>query len=423
MEARFQEDFQDVRVHTGARAAESAKKISARAYTKGEDLVFNDGEFAPGTAHGDRVLAHELAHVVEHRHTPSTQTIQRWPMVPPQSDPERILGERLLKDFPNGVTIAFYDSALDEAKRRAQDWATDQNSIGIKGSKVQADKVVFGTPIPDTTEIKTTLPALVAVLAAAVAKASAPGTPQATTAKIAKVRLLAIFSHGTADWCGIGGGLTNTNAAATIKGIAPSVNPDLKVLLYSCSGARAPSEPYDEWFRGTLEGGGVGSVASKVRDALVAEGIAQGEVWGHTTVGHISENFALRYFTASSGKEGAGLAYAGSYVWAPAARLGFLTEIQQLVESQGYVIDVKNSKRFLAQAALATNQLMYACYANANKTEKYNGKNLAIAAPMNPAEVAAVIQKVWTTSYWTAAKKQALAEKVIKDANLKKPKQ
>jgi uncharacterized protein DUF4157 len=422
MEDKFQEDFNNVRIHTDAKANESARILNAHAYTKGEHLVFNKGEFAPGTAHGERVLTHELAHVVEQRRKRSAATVRRYPLPPAAPDPEKELGEKLVGQFPTGVAVAFYDHNLDEAERRAQDWATDQNAIGIKGTKVQADKIVFGKPIPDTSEIKTTLPALAAVLAAAVAKASSPGNAPATKTNSAKIKLLAIFSHGTSNWCGIGGGLTGSNAAATIKSITPVVSSDLKVLLYSCSGAQGPTEPYDEWFKGTLEGGGVGSVASKIRDAMVAEGIAQGEVWGHTTVGHISENFALRYFTASSGKEGQGLAYAGSYVWGTSTRLGFLAELQKLAESKGYLIDDKNSKRFLAEAANATNKLMYSCYATANKTETYNGKNLAIAAPMNPTEVAAVIQKLWSSKYWTTEKKDEIAEKVIKAAGLKKPK-
>lgn len=63
MESRFGEDFGDVRVHTDARAAESAAAIDARAYTAGSDIVFAEGEYAPGTSDGDRVIAHELAHV------------------------------------------------------------------------------------------------------------------------------------------------------------------------------------------------------------------------------------------------------------------------------------------------------------------------------------------------------------------------
>jgi hypothetical protein len=62
MEPRFQRDFSQVRVHTDARAAESARAVSAHAYTVGRDVVFATGKFSPQTSGGRRLLAHELAH-------------------------------------------------------------------------------------------------------------------------------------------------------------------------------------------------------------------------------------------------------------------------------------------------------------------------------------------------------------------------
>lgn len=64
-EPRFGYDFSGVRVHTGNDAAESAQAVNARAYTVGRDVVFNAGEYRPGTGEGRRLLAHELAHVVQ----------------------------------------------------------------------------------------------------------------------------------------------------------------------------------------------------------------------------------------------------------------------------------------------------------------------------------------------------------------------
>jgi len=65
MEPRFGHDFGQVRVHTGEQAAESARAVSALAYTVGSDLVFGAGQYAPGTSEGQRLIAHELAHVVQ----------------------------------------------------------------------------------------------------------------------------------------------------------------------------------------------------------------------------------------------------------------------------------------------------------------------------------------------------------------------
>lgn len=67
LEPRFGHDFSRVRVHTDARAAESARSVGAVAYTVGGDIAFDSGRYAPGTPSGDRLLAHELAHVVQQR--------------------------------------------------------------------------------------------------------------------------------------------------------------------------------------------------------------------------------------------------------------------------------------------------------------------------------------------------------------------
>ncbi len=66
-EPRFGHDFSAVRIHTDARAAESARAVDALAYTVGRDVVFGAGQYAPGTGEGRRLLAHELTHVVQQR--------------------------------------------------------------------------------------------------------------------------------------------------------------------------------------------------------------------------------------------------------------------------------------------------------------------------------------------------------------------
>lgn len=67
MEPRFGHDFSQVRVHTDAKAAASARAVNAAAYTVGRDVVFGDGQFAPHSAPGQRMLAHELAHTLQQR--------------------------------------------------------------------------------------------------------------------------------------------------------------------------------------------------------------------------------------------------------------------------------------------------------------------------------------------------------------------
>jgi hypothetical protein len=91
-EPRFRHDFSGVRIHTGVKAAELAQTVNARAFTVGHDLVFGTGQYAPWTAEGRRLLAHELTHVIQQTHNSvkcwsaspgisavPSRTIQRYP--------------------------------------------------------------------------------------------------------------------------------------------------------------------------------------------------------------------------------------------------------------------------------------------------------------------------------------------------------
>ena len=74
MEPRFGHNFSQVRVHAGAAADQSAQDVNAHAYTVGNHIVFGAGRFAPATHEGHRLIAHELAHVLQQRITPVSQT-------------------------------------------------------------------------------------------------------------------------------------------------------------------------------------------------------------------------------------------------------------------------------------------------------------------------------------------------------------
>lgn len=72
MEQRFNQDFGDVRMHVDERGNESARAVNALAYTVGRDVVFGHGQYAPHTADGKKLLAHELTHVVQQRGVPES---------------------------------------------------------------------------------------------------------------------------------------------------------------------------------------------------------------------------------------------------------------------------------------------------------------------------------------------------------------
>ena len=64
MQTRFGHDFSKVRIHADRRAAEATQSVDALAFTVGRDVVFGSERYQPNTRAGQRLLAHELAHVV-----------------------------------------------------------------------------------------------------------------------------------------------------------------------------------------------------------------------------------------------------------------------------------------------------------------------------------------------------------------------
>ncbi len=84
-EPRFNYSFNNVKIHTGNNAAKSAENLNAEAYSYNDHIVFNEGNYKPGTKEGNKLLAHELSHVAQSSSKPSV--IQRKMKVPSHDKP------------------------------------------------------------------------------------------------------------------------------------------------------------------------------------------------------------------------------------------------------------------------------------------------------------------------------------------------
>jgi hypothetical protein len=144
MEPRFGQDFSGVRVHAGSQAADSARQIHARAYTVGRDVVFGSNQFSPSTAEGKKLLAHELAHVVQTLDFASPQHIAAGHVLP------------VLRQVESGS-----ESDLEAHRRRALssfDWLASYPPIVIDDDApllirwAAKQEIAFGAP--DTTDEK-----------------------------------------------------------------------------------------------------------------------------------------------------------------------------------------------------------------------------------------------------------------------------
>jgi hypothetical protein len=106
MELRFGHDFSQVRVHTDAKAAASARAVHALAYAVGRDVVFGAGQYVPGTSEGRRLLAHELTHVVQGHG--AVASLDKLEIGPSDTDEERaaeVRGDAAERSGPGTISI------------------------------------------------------------------------------------------------------------------------------------------------------------------------------------------------------------------------------------------------------------------------------------------------------------------------------
>ncbi len=104
MEQRFGHDFSRVRIHADQAAQRSAQALAAKAYTVGEQLVFGAGLYAPSTGAGRRLLAHELAHVVQQQGTAA-----------------------IVQRDDNAAARKKQEAERARARKRLEDWAQTKN--------------------------------------------------------------------------------------------------------------------------------------------------------------------------------------------------------------------------------------------------------------------------------------------------------
>ena len=115
-------DFSQVRVHTDGEAAESAHAVGALAYTVGRSIVFAAGRYAPGSADGRRLLAHELTHVAQQSAGEATPGLQRYTAF---TAAEQAAKKSLGWEHPASATLRVSDDGQMVAEDRG--WGANQS--------------------------------------------------------------------------------------------------------------------------------------------------------------------------------------------------------------------------------------------------------------------------------------------------------
>ena len=77
MESAFTTDFSQVKIHTDSDAVQMNRDLNAKAFTNGTDIYFDQGQYQAGSKEGNRLLAHELTHVIQQSNNSSVGKVQR----------------------------------------------------------------------------------------------------------------------------------------------------------------------------------------------------------------------------------------------------------------------------------------------------------------------------------------------------------
>jgi hypothetical protein len=117
MEHALGASFGDVRVHRDGEAAQTASLLSASAYTVGRHIVFAQGQYAPATITGLRLLAHELTHVVQ-QHGQAESGIENL-VVGPEDDALERAARDVAASIGAGQPVAAGGGSVDAASAQA----------------------------------------------------------------------------------------------------------------------------------------------------------------------------------------------------------------------------------------------------------------------------------------------------------------
>lgn len=122
MESRFGHDFGSVRIHTDAKAVESAQAVDSLAYTVRQNIAFGAKKYEPKTANGQRLLAHELVHVIQQGYAPLQQELSPTSMIMPilspitplLSSPDLIARNGRDPSVPGTMSVSYVVIYLDD---------------------------------------------------------------------------------------------------------------------------------------------------------------------------------------------------------------------------------------------------------------------------------------------------------------------
>ena len=133
-EPRFGHDFSNVRIHTDSSSSDLAQSINAKAFTKGNHIVFNNGQYTPNTLEGKKLLGHELTHVVQQNSANSVvyrDTAGKFSQEEPKVDKgKKSIDGPSLKDRAD-LIYKIYQTAYTDLDSHGKKWINASEKYGL----------------------------------------------------------------------------------------------------------------------------------------------------------------------------------------------------------------------------------------------------------------------------------------------------
>jgi len=127
MESRFNSNFEGVRIHTGSTAQTLSRSIHAQAFTHGNDIYFNSGKYAPHTAEGGNLLAHELTHTIQQG------AVRR-------GGPQTSVSRKTIIQRSAEVSVPQLSNAV--AKAKGEEGKVNANKVGPDGNREGWERLI-----------------------------------------------------------------------------------------------------------------------------------------------------------------------------------------------------------------------------------------------------------------------------------------
>jgi hypothetical protein len=125
------QDFRNVTIHTDSQSDKLSQQLGAKAFTTGSDIFFSEGAYNPGSDEGQRLIAHELTHVVQQG-----------------ASPPSVQGKMSVND-PNDQYEAEADHVADQVMTQPANVQLHEEEAGLQRQELEEEEEIQMQELPE----------------------------------------------------------------------------------------------------------------------------------------------------------------------------------------------------------------------------------------------------------------------------------